>query len=62
MIMTVAGEYSAGTEAERNANFDATNQAAAWLPDAGQTPLVGINAALHVVERSSVKDRCEAIV
>jgi hypothetical protein len=42
MIIAVAGKYSAETEAERQANFDAMNQAAARLLELGHTPLIGV--------------------
>lgn len=62
MIIAVAGKYSAPTEEERQANFDAMNTAAARLLELGHTPLVGVNAALPVVERASVDDKYEAIM
>ena len=62
MIIAVAGKYSAPTEEERRANFDAMNDAAARLLEMGHTPLIGINAALPVVERASVDDKYEAIM
>jgi len=62
MIIAVAGKYSAPTEAERRANFDALNDAAARLLELGHTPLIGVNAALPVVERATVDDKYEAIM
>ena len=62
MLIAVAGKYSAETEAERQANFDAMNQAAARLLEIGHTPLIGVNAALPVVERARVADKYEAIM
>ena len=62
MIIAVAGKYSAETEAERQANFDAMNDAAARLLELGHTPLIGVNAALPVVERANVADKYEAIM
>ena len=62
MIIAVAGKYSADTEAERQANFDAMNDAAARLLEIGHTPLIGVNAALPVVRRASVADKYEAIM
>lgn len=62
MIIAVAGKYSAETEEERRENFDAMNQAAARLLEAGHTPLIGVNAALPVVERADVADKYEAIM
>jgi len=62
MIIAVAGKYSAETEAERENNFNAMNEAAARLLELGHTPLIGVNAALPVVERAAVADRYEAIM
>ncbi|MGC2234807.1 MAG: DUF1937 family protein [Pyrinomonadaceae bacterium] len=62
MIIAVAGKYSAETEAERQANFAAMNEAAARLLEKGHTPLIGVNAALPVVERADVADKYEAIM
>lgn len=62
MIIAVAGKYSAETEAERQKNFDAMNEAAARLLELGHTPLIGVNAALPVVERARVADKYEAIM
>ena len=62
MIIAVAGKYSAQTEAERRVNFGAMNEAAARLLEKGHTPLIGVNAALPVVERARVRDEYEAIM
>lgn len=62
MIIAVAGKYSADTEEERRENFEAMNAAAARLLEAGHTPLIGVNTALPVVERSNVPDRYDAIM
>src|SRR4051812_21317960 len=52
MIIGVAGPYSAETEAGRQRNLDRMNHAAAQLLTMGHIPLIGINAALPVVEHS----------
>ncbi|HMS40384.1 MAG TPA: DUF1937 family protein [Pyrinomonadaceae bacterium] len=62
MIIAVAGKYSAETEAERQANFDAMNDAAARLLEIGHTPLIGVSAALPIVGRAKVDDKYEAIM
>jgi hypothetical protein len=62
MKIAVAGKYSADTDEERQANFDAMNEAAARLLEMGHTPLIGVNAALPVVERARVADKYEAIM
>lgn len=62
MKIAVAGKYSAETAEERQANFDAMNEAAARLLEMGHTPVIGVNAALPVVERARVADKYEAIM
>lgn len=62
MIIAVAGKYSAETAEERQKNFDAMNEAAGRLLEAGHTPLIGVNAALPVVERANVSNKYEAIM
>jgi hypothetical protein len=62
MIIAVAGPYSAPSETERKKNLDAMNAAAARLLEMGHTPLIGVNAALPVLEKSSVADPYEAIM
>lgn len=62
MIIGVAGPYSAPTEEQRQKNLDAMNEAAARLLEMGHTPLIGVNAALPVVEKSNVSDRYKAIM
>ena len=60
MIIGVAGPYSADTEEKRKANLDAMNKAAAKLLEMGHLPLIGINAALPVLEFADVSDKYEA--
>ena len=62
MIIAVAGKYSAKTEAEKQKNFDAMNEIAARLLELGHTPIIGVNAALPVVERADVADEYETIM
>ena len=62
MIIGVAGPYSAETKEQRQKNLDAMNDAAAKLLEMGHVPLIGVNAALPVVERSSVQNRYESIM
>ncbi|MEO8589273.1 MAG: DUF4406 domain-containing protein [Flavobacteriales bacterium] len=56
MIIGVAGPYSAGTDAQRKANLDAMNLAAARLLELGHVPIIGMNAALPVLEQARVTD------
>ncbi len=60
MIIGVAGPYSAPTEEQRQKNLDAMNNAAARLLEKGHIPLIGINAALPVVNASAIADRYNA--
>ena len=62
MIIGVAGPYSADTAEQRQQNFDAMNEAAARLLEMGHIPLIGVNAALPVIERSNVADQYKSIM
>lgn len=50
MVIGVAGPYSADTAEQRQQNLDMLNKAAAVLLKLGHTPLIGVNAALPVME------------
>jgi hypothetical protein len=50
MLIGVAGPYSADTEEQRQKNLDAMNIAAAKLLEKGHTPLIGVNAALPIIQ------------
>ncbi len=62
MMIAVAGPYSAPTAAERQKNLDAMNRAAADLMRRGHIPIIGVNAALPVVEMLDTDDRYEAMM
>jgi hypothetical protein len=62
MIIGVAGPYSSPDEDQRQRNLDAMNAAAALLLEKGHTPLIGINAALPVVDKSTITDRYKGIM
>ena len=64
MIIGIAGPYSANTEEERRANLDKLNSAAAQVLNKGHIPFIGINAALPVVNQTSLadEDRYKAIM
>lgn len=77
MIIGVAGPYSAATAAQRQQNLDRMNEAAARLLEMGHIPLIGVNAALAIVDKAGngvdryqaimdislvVIDRCEALL
>jgi hypothetical protein len=52
----VAGPYSAPTAKERTANLRALNVAAAAVMRRGHMPVVGVNAALPVIEAADLPD------
>lgn len=62
MIIGVAGPYSASTDEQRQKNLDLMNEAAARLLEMGHTPVIGMNAALPVLEKANVNDRYKAIM
>lgn len=62
MIIGVAGPYSAETETERQQNLDRMNAAAALLLEKGHIPLIGMNAALPVVNMAPGVERYKAIM
>ena len=62
MIIGVAGPYSAPTEERRQQNLDNMKVAAARLIELGHVPLIGVNAALPVVNKANIEDRYKAIM
>ena len=63
MLIAVAGPYSADTPEQRQRNLDAMNDAAAGVMRRGHVPVIGVNAALPVVDRLGPElDRYEAIM
>jgi hypothetical protein len=62
MIIGIAGRYSADTEEARNENLRILNKVAAQLMEVGHIPLIGVNAALPVVEFISEKTRYEELM
>jgi len=63
MIIGVAGPYSANTREQRKKNLDAMNVAAARLLKKGHVPLIGMNAALPVMEQAKdLKDQYHAVM
>ena len=50
MVIMVAGPYSAPTAEDRAANLRRMNEAAAALAKRGHVPVIGVNAALPVLE------------
>ena len=62
MIIGIAGPYSAPTEKQRQENLDALNTAAARVLEAGHLPLVGVNAALPIIQYTEVDHDYEVIL
>jgi len=62
MIIGVAGPYSAMEAEQRQKNLDAMNIAAAKLLEMGHIPIIGMNAALPVVEKLKLKDNYKAVM
>ena len=62
MIIGVAGPYTADTELKKKANLDAMNTAAARLLEIGHIPIIGMNAALPVIEKADIEDKYKAVM
>lgn len=62
MKIAVAGPYTAPTQEQRERNLEAMNKAAARLLEMGHIPLVGVNAALPVVQQAHIADSYQAIM
>jgi Domain of unknown function (DUF4406) len=62
MIIGVAGPYSAETAEQRKNNLDTMNKAAARLLELGHVPVIGMNAAIPVVEQANVSDKYKCIM
>jgi hypothetical protein len=62
MLIAVAGPYSADTAEQRQRNLDAMNRVAAEVIRLGHVPVIGVNAALPVVEMLETEDRYWAIM
>ena len=57
MIIGVVGPYSADTAEQRQINLDRMNKVAAQLLELGHVPIIGMNAALPVLEQANVTDK-----
>ncbi|MHB1278200.1 MAG: DUF4406 domain-containing protein [Bacteroidia bacterium] len=62
MLLAIAGPYSADTEEQRQKNLDALNEAAARVLERGHIPVIGVNAALPVVNQTSLPDKYKAMM
>ena len=58
MLIAVAGPYSAETAEQRRQNLDALNKAAAAVLQRGHIPVIGVNAALPVLEWLDAEADC----
>lgn len=54
--IAIAGPYSAPTAKQRQANLDRLNQAAVAVLHKGHIPMIGVNAALAVVNAARFDD------
>lgn len=62
MIIGVAGPYSANSAEEKKKNLDRLNEAAAQLLEMGHIPLIGVNAALPVLEKTKQCDHYKGMM
>ncbi|MBK9730087.1 MAG: hypothetical protein IPO83_02165 [Chitinophagaceae bacterium] len=62
MKIAITGPYSAPTGKERQQNLDKMNEAAAAIYEMGHIPIIGVNAALPVLEKSEVDDEYKLIM
>lgn len=62
MLIAVAGPYSAPTPEQRQRNLDAMNDAAAAVYRRGHVPVIGVNAALPVLDALDSEDEYEVIM
>lgn len=56
MVIAVSGPYSAPAAQQRQENLDKLNITAARLLEKGHTPVIGVNAALPVIEKANLPD------
>jgi hypothetical protein len=62
MLISVAGPCSAASSEDRQRQMDALNDAAAALLKKGHIAVVGVGAAMPVVERASLNDPQEVLL
>lgn len=62
MKIAVAGPYSADTPEQKQKNLDAMNKAAAEVYALGHIPVIGVNAALPVLNQSSTDNSYKLIM
>ncbi len=62
MIIAIAGPYSANTENQRKINLSRLNDVAVKILEKGHIPVIGVNAALPVVEKINNSNQREIIM
>lgn len=62
MIIAIAGPYSAPTQEARQLNLERMNRTAAKVLEMGHIPLIGVNAALPVIQFANVPDAYKCIM
>jgi hypothetical protein len=62
LLIAIAGPYNAPTPEGRQRNHDALNAASAAVLRAGHIPVLGVNAALAIVERAQPRDPYDALM
>ncbi len=62
MLIVVAGPYTAPTAEQRRKNLDAMNRAAALVLKKGHIPVIGMNAALPVIEQAQPDNPYQAVM
>lgn len=62
MIIGIAGPYSSHTEEGRRANLNKLNEVAARVLEMGHIPLIGVNAALPIIQQAQVNNNYNTIM
>ncbi len=62
MIIGIAGPYSARTAEQRQTNLNHMNKVAARILELGHIPLIGVNAALPVLEHAKLNDEYKSMM
>jgi len=62
MLIVVAGPYTASTEEKKKKNLDAMNEAAVRVYEKGHIPVIGVNAALFVLEKLTEENKNKAMM
>jgi hypothetical protein len=62
LLIAIAGPYNAPTPEGKQRNLDALNAASAAVLRAGHIPVLGVNAALAIVETAKPRDPYDALM